>query len=184
MRKMLFIILLAVIIIVAIFTLKTKNKKSNNEVINYNIETFNSNKEDYTTINKIIENEEIKQIKNQIKMNISDSNGPFNFYILPVKMNGNECNTIEYKKFFDEYNHEYDGIITSIPKNTRIQFSSNIVKKIINAKFDNSQTISTLHYEEKDSIYHFEIKDSGVYVIECECDNDTVVNIVFQVFAN
>lgn len=175
------IFIICILLVIIIRSEKTKqnntNEVTNTEKIENELKEIN-----FTTLHEILKSTELKDLRNKLVIEMPKVvvDTP-KVYILPDTLNGVKCNTINYEKFFDEYNHTFDGMVSSVSDGT-VTINSEIIKKVKDVKVDTGNEIKKVEYMETSNSVAFNMQESGIYIIECEMKNDTIASMVFQVY--
>ena len=183
------VLVLVIISVVLVIIFNVRNEKENHNVNEKNtINIENEGKEiNFKTAHDILSNQELRALSYKITAKMLPDNTNLNAYssnpeifILPEKLNGIKCNTLDHKSFLNDYNHTYDGLILSLPKGT-VTISAEIIKEVRNVKVDTGTEIKNIQYSFKNNTITLNIQEEGIHIIEAEMENDTFVKIIFDV---
>lgn len=149
--------------------------------LNYNDDNEKDIKKEFLTVSSIIEDSSIKQKISKINIQISNNNEyPIQLTLLPKRLNGVACETISYKNYINEYNSIYDAIVPSLEKDTQIKINSEIIKNVKNIKCDSEDTIFDVNWEKEEDVYKFNLQRTGIYIMECEFNDNSEGILIFQ----
>lgn len=138
-----------------------------------------SENEKYKDIRTLLNDEKIKEFKNNIRVFVDNEEKPF--FILPFRIANTEYTPMGESKFIDVYNHIFDGLLVRADKDSTIKVDLKMMEdvKIIELyNLDNSFK-TKINYDLNENVLKFTSLDKGIYCLKLEGKNGDIIEVLF-----